>query len=189
MFEYKKTTAPNRLTSGGLGPCIAVGAMYEGRAYMVHMVSLYDKPNLLNILLKDLKKDVKDKDKLKIHIAGGDSYIKRSEPDFGVFAGQIDEDIENSKQGVLDLIRKEGFIRSVETVYWNLADCVQRLLLIPGEGRAELYEETDEIVTLEIEAIRNEERTQKLIEDLGGVENFNKGAKNLLDAISSKKPY
>src|SRR3989344_5498182 len=34
MFEYTKAQKPDALTSGGLGPCIAVGAIYDPMGYI-----------------------------------------------------------------------------------------------------------------------------------------------------------
>ena len=68
---YRKTKAPNKLDSGGLGPCIAIGAIYGDRGYMAHEIDPGQNTEQLDRLLKDLKEDVGDSSNLKIFVAGG----------------------------------------------------------------------------------------------------------------------
>ena len=136
MNEYKKANAPDILTSGGLGPCICVGAIYNKKGYMTHFVpgaGLYE----LDQLLDDLKRDVKRKSSLKIYVAGGElEPINENRP--------IDKTKENNETQIeyrkltLDRIADYGF--KPAEVRWGWPDSSQELSLILSENRAE-YEE------------------------------------------------
>lgn len=60
--NYKKARAPDKLYSGGLGLCIAIGAIYGKRGYMVHEHPVkHDYGAFIErTIFADLRKDVKD---------------------------------------------------------------------------------------------------------------------------------
>ena len=134
--EYKKAQAPDILYSGGLGPCIVVGAIYRGNGFMVHMPDPLCEEYLLESLLKDLRKGARNRRDLKIYVAGG-----------GRDSGE-DEDynrgITENRKLVLEKIAKEGFESQIQEVRWNNLNCNQTLTLFLAEGRAEYEENSDE---------------------------------------------
>jgi hypothetical protein len=129
MNEYKTTTAPNILTSGGLGPCICVGAIYKKKGYMTHFVTGAGLCEL-NRLLDDLKRDVKTKSSLKVYVAGGELR--------GAKINSVDETQIEYRKLTLDRIADYGF--KTTEVRWNWPDSTQELFLILSENRA-VYEE------------------------------------------------
>lgn len=109
-FEYKKAKAPDILTSGGLGPCIAVGAIYCSKGYLAHFSHIVPPRPELERLLGDLKKDVKNKSKLKIYIAGGgldDCLNKEHLPDIDL--KEVNKDILDTRKTTLKMIEEAGF--------------------------------------------------------------------------------
>ena len=133
MNEYKKARAPHILRSSGLGPCICVGADYNKSGYMVHYPSgayslKFEK------LLKDLKKDVKDKSLLKIYVAGGAEVPEDEEST---------EMVLDARKDCLEKIADAGF--KPTEVRWNHPDTTQTLSLILDEGKAVYNQELDEI--------------------------------------------
>lgn len=138
--EYKKATAPDILDSGGLGPCIAVGAIYGKKGYMVHWVpgTILEE---LDKLLKDLKKGVKDLSKLDIYIAGG-----------GIDPDEEDEEEEKivleERELCLEKIADAGFSENIRKVQWaknaSKPNSYQCLTLLLSENKAVYEEEFDE---------------------------------------------
>ena len=117
---------------GGLGPCIAIGAIYDKRGYMVHEHAL--RPDyayfLERTIFADLRRDVKDKKKLQIYVVGG----------------EIDAQYTNEKREgrkiVLEKIVENGFQDSVIKIQWCPLEHNQSLRLILSEGRAEIEEDS-----------------------------------------------
>jgi hypothetical protein len=132
MFDYKKAKAPDELYSGGVGPCISIGAIYQKKGYMIHEVSTY-RGFLKNInkLFNDLKKDVKDKSKLQIYVIGGEIG---DDLEYG-------QDIEFGRKTVLEKIAENGFNNCVREVRWCDNNHCQTLRLMLSEGKAEIEDE------------------------------------------------
>ncbi len=133
-YEYKKAEAPDILCSGGLGPCIAVGAIYGKKGYMTHYVPCGTTTDL-DKLLKDLKKEVKNFAWLKIYIAGG-----------GIQSGNSQENVNSTLEGrkkCLDRIAETGFRKYIKRIQWAGKNISQELILYLSERKAD-YEE-DEI--------------------------------------------
>ncbi len=132
QFEYQKTRAPNELYSGGVGPCIVVGAIYRKKGYMFHQHSVASYfSSKIEPIFRDLKKDVKDKSKLQLYIVGGKIYKEYKE-----------EMIEGRKI-VLDKIAENGFEECVKEIRWCPFEYYQTLRLILDDGRAEIEENPD----------------------------------------------
>jgi hypothetical protein len=112
MFEYEKAKAPNSLKSGGLGPCIAVGAIYNKKGYLVHTCSGGESDPNLEQMLVDLKKDVKDATKLKIYVAGGS-------PDNEITLAD--------RRITLKKIKEAGFAGNIRKIKWARQNCIEML--------------------------------------------------------------
>jgi hypothetical protein len=125
MNEYKRANAPDILTSGGLGPCTCVGAIYGKKGYMVHYTAGADSSEF-DTFLGDLRREVKRKDRLKIYVAG-----LEEQPG-------LDEIALDERKNVLKKIADSGF--KTTEVRWNWPDSTQTLSLILSENRA-IYEE------------------------------------------------
>lgn len=133
---YKKAKGINELDSGGLGPCIAVGAVYGNTRYMSHDAAPDQSAGGLDRLLKDLAKDVGDKSQLKIAIGGG-SYMPASAPDAGV----VNESIQAGRSVVLDKIRQAGFGENIVRVNWGKPHIALGMSLKPAE-KEPVFDET-----------------------------------------------
>lgn len=70
--SYRKGEVGESHFSGGVGPCIVVGALYKGTPYTVHSLPGNGFEHKLDLLLKDLGKDVKNRYYLGIYIILGD---------------------------------------------------------------------------------------------------------------------
>lgn len=131
QFEYKTTKTPNELYSGGVGPCIVIGAIYEGRGYMLHEVPLsYNFSSDVERMFSDLRRDVRNNGKLQIYIVGGEIELN----------DEAESEIRAGRQSVLDKIARRGFGKCVREVRWCQPNYCQSLRLILSEGRAEIEE-------------------------------------------------
>ena len=131
QFEYRTTRAPNELYSGGLGPCIAMGAIYGKKGYMFHAQPVgHDFSTHIEPIFRDLRKDVKDKNKLQIYVVGGEIEVN----------DEYEDEKQAGRQTVLDKIVQSGFEKCVKEVKWCLPNYIQELRLILSEGRAEIEE-------------------------------------------------
>ncbi|MBS3093467.1 hypothetical protein J4456_02700, partial [Candidatus Pacearchaeota archaeon] len=135
--EYKKARAPDELDSGGIGPCIAIGAIYNKRGYMVHEHSVgHNYADFIDTtIFRDLRKDVKDKKNLQIYIIGAGIEINDEYKDNKI-AG---------RQAVLDKIVENGFQEAVKDIRWCPTNYTQSLRLILSECRAEIEEDEDDL--------------------------------------------
>src|SRR3989344_4536395 len=62
-LEYKTVKAPHVLYAHGVGPCVAVGALYFDKAYLIHAPILsHDISGIMSEMLTDVRKDIRFKD-------------------------------------------------------------------------------------------------------------------------------
>ncbi len=137
--EYKKTFAPNVLESGGLGPCVAVGAIYGRRGYMAHAVPGFIL-DYARRLLKDLQVDVERIDDLRIYVIGGNAYLSEGDQHS---KEHYRRHVIQAREGVINLIKDSGFSSAVKLVKWSMPDQLQSLELILSEGRVVINEDDD----------------------------------------------
>ena len=139
QFEYRTSRSPNVLYSGGLRPCIAMGAIYGKKGYMFHAPPVgHAFSTHIEPIFRDLRKDVKDKNRLQIYVVGGEIEVN-DEYKGEKLAG---------RQTVLDKIVQSGFEKCVKEVRWCLPNYYQELRLILLEGRAVIdeFDELDEFL-------------------------------------------
>ena len=136
QFEYKTAQAPNILYSGGLGPCIAMGAIYGKKGYMFHTPSLDHTPELLDSMIADLNREVADKRELSVYIAGGEINPEDEE----TFV-----DIRNCRKTLIERLEKEGLTKNIRKLRWNPTNHIQnlKLLLSKGKGIIEEFNHSD----------------------------------------------
>lgn len=131
QFDYRVARAPNELYSGGLGPCIAMGAIYGKKGYMFHAHPVgHDFSNHIEPIFRDLRRVVKEKNRLQIYVVGGVINVN----------DEYENEIRAGRQVVLDKIVLSGFEKCVKEVRWCLPNYCQELRLIISEGRAEIDE-------------------------------------------------
>jgi len=130
ILGYERARAPDILESGGLGPCIAVGAIYGDQGYMVHCLSVNSELIPLDNLLSDLRKNVQDLDNLRIYIAGA-GIDSNDEYEREIMAG---------RKKTLDKITDAGYRERV-IIKWAKGDSIQELILDLSKGEV-IYEET-----------------------------------------------
>jgi|GEM_PF-1631657 len=129
---YKRTRAPDILDSGGLGPCVSVGAVYQEEGYMSHDTSPSDDTEGLDQLLMDLETDVTDKSQLKIFVGGGSTHPK--------FSREHNDQIRAGRQVVVDKINDAGFGDQIEEIKWGTPKISLGLSLDISEKRHEFDE-------------------------------------------------
>jgi len=130
-FWYKTAKAPETLSSGGLGPCIAVGAIYREKGYMLHSPPTQEGfGKLLDPLFIDLKREVRDKNWVKIYVIGGES----SQAD-------NNDDVMAAQNAVIDKIAAYGFSKCIKEIRWCPPNSIQKLDLILSEGRGVIEDE------------------------------------------------
>jgi hypothetical protein len=134
---YSIVTSPDTITSGGLGPCSSVGAIYYDRGYLSHDVYLRMVPinGGLGIdgLLGILQREVQDKERLKIFVVGAGSESNEDGDDLKIR--------KEDRKITLDKIANAGFKDRIIRVEWNNnPDSTQALTLDPGNNVA-FYEE------------------------------------------------
>lgn len=127
QFEYRKAAAPETLDSGGLGPCIVVGAIYETTGYMAHYHTVSDSTTELDKLLDDLQQDVTDTGKLKMYIAGGMIETGNRQ---GSRMTREDRRVTREK------IAAVGFSTCIKRIRWAREDATQSLILDLEQGVA-----------------------------------------------------
>ena len=131
--EYEKATAPDELYSGGLGPCIAIGAIYGKQGYLIHHHPVgHDYAAFIEPFFADLRRDVKDKNKLQIYAVGGAIEID----------DEYKDEMQAGRQTVLDKIVQSGFEKCIKKVRWCPTGYIHTLRLILSEGRAEIEEDS-----------------------------------------------
>lgn len=133
---YRKTKGPNELDSGGLGPCIAVGAVYGNTRYMSHDAAPDENTDGLDRLLKALAKDVKDKSGLRIAVGGG-SFMPALSQDVDA----VNESIQTGRSVVLDKIRQAGYGDNIVQVKWGKPHIALGMSLKPAE-KEPVFDET-----------------------------------------------
>ena len=132
MEPYVKSTSPNIIVSGGLGPCIAVGAIYKAVGYMVHFHSIsfseWDLKSLVDLLIT-LNKEIKNKSKLKIYIAGAGSDPGDSKEEKKLMI--------KDRNVTLETIAKHKLSDNLEKVEWRKTSYMsQELVLDLKDGEA-----------------------------------------------------
>lgn len=139
--QYKRTGAPHVLFSGGLGPCIAVGAIYMKSGYMCHTYT--DSMEELDRLLSDLKKDVKSFSKLQIYVVGASPSFDSDYEDAQSIKEEL-ADIQKRRDTTLEKIAHAGFQQNIRDIRWGSGNYVLELTLFPAEQRAMIFEMPDE---------------------------------------------
>ena len=121
--EYRTARSPDNLHSGGLGPCVAVGAVYRDKGYMSHDYSMSTLPKLTQLVM-DLHREVKIGSELKIFVAGG-----------GIDSSMIEgaDGILKTRQDVLNQLA--NFSGNVH-VMWSYGNITQSLEIRVGERKA-----------------------------------------------------
>jgi hypothetical protein len=130
LYNYKKAEAPDILTSGGLGPCIAVGAICGNQGFLAHYLSYGTIPLDLDLLLADLQSV--NKSQLEIYVAGAGLD--------GAASRESDEGVLEGRKLCLDRIAQAGFTENIKKIQWNPGNHIQELTLDLATGNA-LYEE------------------------------------------------
>lgn len=130
---YEKATAPDELFAS-LGPCIAIGAIYEDKGYLLHTqpVGWENFAAVLNPILFDLTNEVRDKAKLKLFIAGG-----------SLIGGEYVNEKLAGRQVVLEAIKRSGFFECIAEVRWATSCQTLTLLLDQKQGLIEDWELPD----------------------------------------------
>jgi len=104
--------SPDEMDSGGLGPCIALGAIYRTHGFLVHGV-----PGSCNFeshiysTLDAVSKVVKAKRFLKLYVAGGSFFQCMS-------AGDREDTLEK-RQWVLNAIAAHGYAKCLKECRWG----------------------------------------------------------------------
>lgn len=124
--KYKKAKKEDILKSGGTGPCICVGAIDKKCQYLAHIVSFKDISTPLDNLLNDLKKDVKDKSKLKIIVVGGSEYDTLSPEEENK---ELKDSILENRIRIIKRLKKEKFEKQIKKIEWAKPDTVSELIL------------------------------------------------------------
>ncbi|MDP3639654.1 MAG: hypothetical protein Q8R53_00440 [Nanoarchaeota archaeon] len=105
------------------------------KGYMFHAHSVgHDFSSHIEPIFRDLRKDVKDKKRLKIYLVGGEIYYASPDEDCA-------DEIRAGRQIVLDKIARYGFQDSIREVNWCPLGHVQSLRLILSEGTAEISDD------------------------------------------------
>ncbi len=133
MNRYRTARAPNILASGGLGPCIAVGAIAGNKGYMMHYIPLQniDRVDCVVRFFKGLEKDVSDKSKVKLYLAGGAAFKDDTE------AEEIFDSLIEGRENILRKLRDNGY--PLPEVRFNEGRG-QEIVLFLSEGRGEIQE-------------------------------------------------
>jgi hypothetical protein len=130
--EYKKARAPNELDSGGIGPCIVIGAIYGKKGYMIHGHPVgHNYAAFIEPFFSDLRRDVKDTRKLQLYVIGGELFH------------EYQDDQLAGREMVLEKIAENGFNEAVKKIQWCYSGHGQSLRLILSEGRAEIEDQED----------------------------------------------
>jgi chemotaxis receptor (MCP) glutamine deamidase CheD len=150
--EYGTAVSPDTLSSGGIGPCIVVGAIYEKKGYLAHYVPLpiFIPISELETLINDLRSVVKDKSRLKIFVAGGAFDTGYELKVMKKFFSQKDIDEEHfecvsTRKRTIDMIAEAGFSQAIKKIEWNKPGYIQHMGVIPDLEKIEIrsYEEPD----------------------------------------------
>jgi len=137
--DYQKAEAPDRMYSGGLGPSIAVGAIYGRKGYLAHFVPNDTISVKFEQFLKDLGKDVKNFAWLKIYVAGGgDLFIPGQESEEDI--RKIREGTLRGRKKCLDRLARAGFKEYIEEIRWA-KPCHNQELILDLSTRTHRYEE------------------------------------------------
>lgn len=140
MGEYKQANAPDVLETSGLGPCIAVGAMYGKKGFLFHEPSSSNSgfANSIRPLFDDLRRTVRNKSHLEIYIAGG---AIDTVPDDIASAEESNREVLGARKTVEDMITEYGFTGRVKQKKWCAPNNTQVLRLDLGRRVAEIEEE------------------------------------------------
>ena len=127
--EYEKARAPDTLLAG-FGPCIVIGAIYGKKGYMFHHAPCNDYYRVIKPIFSDLRRDVRNRQNLKLYVAGGEI---------------VKEDYEyNCVDDVLKRIRESDFEKCVEFIRWCMTGFCQDLELILDDGVAGFNEDRED---------------------------------------------
>ncbi len=130
--EYKKAGAPYELYTGGLGPCIALGAIYKKRGYLAHYPSYgHDYSARIDPLFRDLRKDVKDNKKCRIYVVGGEFR----------YDDEDKEEVIKGRNIILEKIKKYGFQEAIKEIKFCPTNHMQSLKLILSAETAYIEQE------------------------------------------------
>ena len=130
--EYRRARAPNILETTGIGPCIAIGAIYRNKGHMIHVSSLSLgglSERLVARMLQNLKTEEAGRKFLKLFIAGG-GLVNDEE---------VDQTILKDREATLEMISEVGLESYIRKIGWNERWCTQTLALHLEENMA-VYE-------------------------------------------------
>ncbi|HIH13402.1 TPA: hypothetical protein HA242_06800 [Candidatus Woesearchaeota archaeon] len=106
---------------------------------MFHAPPGADFSSHIEPIFRDLRKDVKDKNRVQIYVIGGEEVND-----------QYKDETRAGRQTVLDKIVRSGFEYCIKVVRWCPFNHNQTLSLILSEGRAEIEEDSEEDMINEI---------------------------------------
>ena len=136
QFEYETAKDIDYLTSGGIGPCIAVGAIHENKGYLTHYTSYGTNFQELDDLLVDLKGDVIDLKKLKIYVAGGAFPDKEDEVFYDIKDAK--EGIKYARNKTLERISNAGFEKCIKKVQWGTRNHCLELIIDLNKNKVKI---------------------------------------------------
>lgn len=132
--EYAFARSPDILTSGGLGVCIAIGALYGNKfkfGGMIHSPDFMVTPKLLDPFLRKLAKKHRDDYPLRLYLAGG-NLVCDDEPSQTYTSSDI-------RVHVLERIAHFSLTDCIRKTWWNdRVDQGVDLTLNLQKGRATL---------------------------------------------------
>ena len=126
MFDDQATFAPYFLQSSGLGPCIALGAIYKNEGRMIHVPA----DGKINTFLQQIKNESRE---IRLYIAGA-----------GLEDELCREDLLLFRQKTLDKIATAGLAKQLRCVQWARGKSTQWLRLNLQENDAIYAEHFDE---------------------------------------------
>jgi chemotaxis receptor (MCP) glutamine deamidase CheD len=124
MDESGRVNYPNVISSGGLGPCIAVG-IYDKKSrsgYMMHKAGA-DNDKDLEVFLRDTLKSTTKED-LKVWVCGG--VIDVDDGD--------EADVQSARNHVINLI-EEYFEKEQVSINWAKPRTITELILNTETGK------------------------------------------------------
>ncbi len=128
-LDYKTAQAPEELYAY-LRTCIGIGAIYNRKGYLLHTqpAGWVNFSLQLTPILEDLERDVEDKSKLQIYVAGC------------LLDGKDVPEVLKGRATVLESIAKLGFKECIRKIQWAKYNTHQTLSLILAENRGEIEE-------------------------------------------------
>ena len=118
------------LRSGGVGPCVVLGGVYDKKiAYMIHDIDSCFR-NLFGEMVNDLEKDVDDKSKLDLFLGGLERIRERNYEEMSLIRDDVKREIYES-----------SYADRIVKVQWCKPLYMLELHLVTNEGRGYFEEE------------------------------------------------